>query len=1080
VSDVPALEGALLAVDEFSAAVDRLSGNTSAGAITLGRPIWPLAIVTVLRASSRPLLVVTPRDEEARGLAAEIDALLGLGMTALLPSVAAAARSEVGAAPHLVGQRARAMSWLGQDGSRLVIAGVSALAESTASANVPLMLGVGEETTPDGLVDGLIARGYERVQQVEERGEVAVRGGIVDVYPSTADLPARIDFFGDQIDSLRAFSPFTQRTVREIERAVVWPAAEPEDAPLEPPDLTGAAAVIRLAPSEFASGLREAGERLDDDERAGRVDDELLVSQVGEAALLDLAPPQGERAGVVDVVEARFATRGLDDAAGELRRLARNGHRVVVAFARRGDLRRAQAQLKDRLDPVELRAGELPAEESIGFARMPIERGFLSKALRLAVIPEYAILRRRQRTERPAVGTRVRTVLDLKIGDIVVHDDQGIGRLVGFETREVAGIARDYLSLVYAEGDRLLVPHDQLDKVARYVGADGSPPALSKLGGKAWQKMKARARAAAREMAGELIQLYDARARATGFAFPPQDELVREFERGFPYIETPDQQRTIDAVYDDMERDKPMDRLVCGDVGFGKTEVAMRAAFKAAAGGRQVMALAPTTILSQQHYNSFRERFDAMPVSVELVNRFKSQKDVRQSLDRFRQGELDILIGTHRLLSMDVQPKSLGLVVVDEEQRFGVAQKEALRQLRISVDVLAMTATPIPRTLQMSLSGLRDISVIETPPPGRKPVATHVGEFDDEIVTAALQREAERHGQAFWLHNRVETIDEAAERVRALVPDQKVVVAHGQMAEGELEDVMLGFVRGEANVLVATTIIESGLDIPRANTLIVERADELGLAQLYQLRGRVGRSEVTAHAYLMYPDEEGLSRDSAARLRALADYTELGSGLKIAMRDLEIRGAGNLLGDEQTGHVAAVGFEMYMDLLHDAITLSSGEAPPEEEVRVELPISAYIPSDYVGFEAAKIEIHRRIAASVSLEELNALASEIEDRFGEPPRAVNNLLATQALRVLMRQAGANHLAVSGSHIALAPMVLTGSQLTEIRKTQRRLLYASRERTVTLPVGRLPSERLSTARELLEAVAPVVSRNSGESA
>ncbi|MDH3724339.1 MAG: transcription-repair coupling factor [Thermoleophilia bacterium] len=1075
-SDVPALEGALLEVPEVAEAVQALSQDTAAQAIAIGRPAWPLAIATLLRALERPLLVVVPRDEEARGLASEVDALLGAGTTALLPTVAAAARSEVGAAPHLVGQRARAVSWIGQERARLVIAGVGALAESTAAAREPLVLRAGSELTPDGLVDDLVRLGYERVEQVEERGEVAVRGGIVDVYPSTADLPARADFFGDQVESLRAFSPFTQRTVREVKRSVVWPAAEPEDAPLGPLDLNGGARVIRLAPTEYAGGLREVAERLDDDERAGRVDDELLSAKVSEAARLDVEPPRGERSGVVDVVEARFAVRGMDEAAGELRRLARNGYRVVVAFARWGDLRRAQAQLKDRLDPVELGVGELPSPGAIGFARMPLERGFLSKALRLALIPEYAILRRRrQRSERPAVGTRVRSVLDLKLGDIVVHDEQGIGRLVGFETREVAGIARDYLSLVYAEGDRLLVPHDQLDKVSRYVGADGSDPALSKLGGKAWQKMKARARAAAREMAGELIQLYDARARATGFAFPPQDELVREFERGFPHMETPDQQRTIDAVYDDMERDRPMDRLVCGDVGFGKTEVAMRAAFKAAAGGKQAMVLAPTTILSQQHFNSFRERFDGMPVSVELVNRFKSQKEVRDSLQRFRQGQLDILIGTHRLLSMDVQPKDLGLVVVDEEQRFGVAQKEALRQLRVSVDVLAMTATPIPRTLQMSLSGLREISVIETPPLGRKPVATHVGPFDDDIVTAALQREAERNGQAFWLHNRVETINEAAERVRALVPEQRVVVAHGQMPEGELEDVMLGFVRGEAAVLVATTIIESGLDIPRSNTLIVERADELGLAQLYQLRGRVGRSEVTAHAYLMYPDDSTLSRDSAARLRALADYTELGSGLRIAMRDLEIRGAGNLLGDEQSGQVAAVGFEMYMDLLHDAITLGAGEAPAEAEVRVDLPISAYIPSDYVGFEAAKIEIHRRIAAAGSLEQLDGLASEIEDRFGERPRAVENLLATQRLRVLMRQAGANHLALSGSHIALAPLALTGSQLTEIRRTQRRLLYASRERTVTLPTGRLPSERLRTARELLDAVAPVVSQN-----
>jgi transcription-repair coupling factor (superfamily II helicase) len=1073
-SEPTPLERLLLAVPEVDAAAESVASARPGAELVVPRVAWPLAIAALFSAAGRSLLAVAPRDEEARDLAAEITALRGPGSVALLPSLGAAGAGGVGASPHLVGLRARAVSWLAE-GSRLVVAGAPALAEPAASAVPPLVLTEGLELSPDALVDRLVAAGYQRVEQVEERGDLAVRGGIVDVYPTTADLPARVDFFGDDVESLRAFSPFTQRTVREINRVTAWPAADgaqsaPEPIPLEVP-------VLRLAGAELARGVREAGERLDDEERGDRLDDEALIARIADATTVDLDAPRGERPPDLDAAEARFATRSTDEGAAELRRLARNGHRVIVGFERRGDLQRAQAQLKERLDPEELAAGEVPEVGKIAFQRLPVDRGVISRSLALALVPERAVFRRRRRAERPAVGTRVRNVLELKIGDIVVHDDQGIGRLVGFETREVAGIARDYLTLVYADGDRLLVPHDQLDRVARYVGADGSEPALSKLGGKAWQKMKARARAAAREMAGELIQLYDARARSTGVAFPSSDELVGEFERGFPYTETPDQQRAIDAVYDDMERERPMDRLICGDVGFGKTEVAMRAALKAAAGGKQVMVLAPTTILSQQHYDSFRERFASMPVSVALVNRFRSQAEIAQILDRFRAGELDILIGTHRLLSMDVQPRDLGLVVVDEEQRFGVAQKEALRQLRISVDVLAMTATPIPRTLQMSLSGLRDISVIETPPPGRRAVATHVGEFDDEVVKGALEREAERKGQTFWLHNRVETIDAAAERVRALVPDLRVVVAHGQMPEGELEDVMLGFVRGEADVLVATTIIESGLDIPRANTLVVERADQLGLAQLYQLRGRVGRSDVTAHSYLMYPDEQSLTRDSAARLRALADYTELGSGLRVAMRDLEIRGAGNLLGDEQSGHVAAVGFEMYMDLLNEAISLGAGEPPPSEEVRVELPVSAYIPSDYVDFEAAKIELHRRVAASRSTEELDALAEEMSDRFGELPRAVRNLLAVQGLRILMRQAGANHLALAGDRVALAPVALSSAELTAIRRSQKRVLYSARERRVTLPAGRLPSERLESARELLDAVAPAVAGANG---
>lgn len=1065
------LESHLLAVPELAAALAAMDGDRSQATPVLPRPIWALALCALHHGSGSGALVVAPADEDARDLLSEIEAIRGRGSVALLPSVQLPGVERVGAAPHLVGQRARAVSWLAA-GARLVIAGAPALAEPLPRPERPLLLSLEAELSPERLADELVARGYERADQVEERGQFALRGGIVDVYASTADQPARVDFFGDRIESLRTFSPFTQRTVGEVERVTLWPAGRgtADERHVESLDVP----VIRLAPGRFAAALRDADERFDRDERADRLDATSLVDLLAAAPGIDIDAPRGDQPAATDAVDARFATRSLDESVAELRRLVRNDYRVIVGFERRGDLRRSAAQLEERLAPHEIEPGALVDRGQVGFTRMPLERGLISSALRLALIPERAIFRRRVRSTRPVVGTRVRSMLDLKVGDIVVHDDHGIGRLDGFETREVAGVARDYLSLGYADGDRLLVPHDQIDRVARYVGADGSPPALSKLGGKAWQKMKARARAAAREMAGELIRLYDARARATGFSFPVQDELVQTFERGFPYVETADQQRTIDAVYDDMERDRPMDRLICGDVGFGKTEVAMRAALKAVAGGKQVMVLAPTTILSQQHFNSFRERFDGMPVGLELVNRFRSAAEVRESLDRFRAGELDILIGTHRLLSMDVQPRDLGLVVLDEEQRFGVAQKEALRQLRVSVDVLAMTATPIPRTLQMSLSGLRDISVIETPPPGRRAVATHVGEFDDELVTAALVREADRRGQSFWLHNRVETIAEAADRVRALVPDLRVVVAHGQMAEGELEDVMHAFVRGEADVLVATTIIESGLDIPRANTLIVERADELGLAQLYQLRGRVGRSEVAAHAYLMYPDEQSLSDDSAARLRALADYTDLGSGLRIAMRDLEIRGAGNLLGDEQSGHVAAVGFEMYMDLLNEAINLGSGSPPEDAEVRIDLPLSAYVPSDYVDFEAAKIELHRRVSGCGSLDELSALADEIVDRFGEPPTAVENLLAVQRLRIGMRAIGANHLSAAGSRVALAPISLTSADLTAVRERQKRLLYSAREGNASLSCGRLPSERLAAAGELVDALLAVVGR------
>src|SRR5205823_4479461 len=482
---------------------------------------------------------------------------------------------------------------------------------------------------------------------------------------------------------------------------------------------------------------------------------------------------------------------------------------------------------------------------------------------------------------------------DLRTGDYVVHEDHGIAQLRGFETREVAGVTRDYLLLAFRGDDRVYVPHEQIGKVSRYIGADSKEPALSKLGGKAWDNLKTRAREHLRELAGELLQLYAQRQTQPGVAFQVEHEWVELLESEFPYRETEDQRTAIEAVKEDLETPHPMDRLVCGDVGFGKTEVALRAAFTVAVNGRQVLMLVPTTVLAQQHWNTFRNRYRDFPVRVEMVSRFRRPADVKRVLAEFAEGKVDVLIGTHRILSRDVIPQELGLVIVDEEQRFGVAQKELLRSLRLEVDVLALTATPIPRTLHMSLSGLRDISVIETPPEGRRPIRTHVGEYDEELVKAALEREHARGGQSFYLHNRVETIAEAAEKIQQLCPELRVAVAHGQMRERELEDKMHAFLRGDADVLVSTTIIESGLDIPQANTLIVERADALGLAQLYQIRGRVGRSDVLAHAYLFYPDSRELTPEARARLATLADHTELGAGFAIAMRDLEIRGAGD-------------------------------------------------------------------------------------------------------------------------------------------------------------------------------------------
>ena len=663
---------------------------------------------------------------------------------------------------------------------------------------------------------------------------------------------------------------------------------------------------------------------------------------------------------------------------------------------------------------------------------------------------------------------------DLRAGSPVVHEDHGIGLFTGFETKTVGGITRDYLELEFKDGDRVFVPSDQLHKISRYVGADAGDPPLSKLGGRQWEQQKLRARRAAEALAGELINLYAERKRRSGHAFPVDGEWQVEFESRFPFRETPDQLEAIDAVRADMEEARPMDRLICGDVGYGKTEVALRAAFKSAADGKQVMFLVPTTVLAQQHFGTFKERLRDYPFTIEMVSRFRSAKESREVLKGYEEGRVDILIGTHRLLSRDVRPKDLGLLIVDEEQRFGVKQKELLRQLRLKVDVLSLSATPIPRTLQMSLAGLRDISVIETPPEGRRPVKTYVGAYDEELVRTAIERELGRGGQAFFLHNRVETIQETAERVRAMLPKARVLVAHGQMDEKELETTMLRFLRAEADVLVCTTIVESGLDIASANTLIVERADELGLAQLYQIRGRVGRSKERAYAYLLYPSAAALTSDAAARLSTLSDYTELGSGFKIAMRDLEIRGAGNLLGDEQSGHVAAVGFELYVGMLDEAVHALAGDSAdePPEPVRVDLPVDAYVPGDYVPYEAAKIEVHRRVAGAKEIADLILLREELEDRFGPVPPPLDALIRMQDARIKLGRAGARTVDFAGGKLSVAPIDLDSRRVSILRERVEGAVYESGRSTVRVRVPEDPAERfpavVAAAEGILEAV------------
>ncbi|HEX6457118.1 MAG TPA: transcription-repair coupling factor [Solirubrobacterales bacterium] len=1054
----------------------------------------------------RPALLVGPDDRSARDLAADLRAYLAPRRVRLYPSRGTGYASHVSPPPHLVGLRIDALDALGGEEDAIVVASATALAEAVPDASLRpagFAIELGEEIDLDSIADDLVAAGYERVEQVEERGQFAVRGGILDAFPATEERAVRIELFGDEVESMRWFSTFTQRSLGEAQRVELAPAAEmdaehrelaelaamaAEEEGADSPNLAEvlplehfraplqlvpeAAAVVLVGSEEIEPALRDHWE---DATTAMHADDaQHLYVDVAEplaarAALSLLGAGEGEEEADEPFRAARAESpaRSVKEAEAELEKLVRSGYRTVVAFDSRGEAERARYGL-DRLDAHLLEGGHLSPEPGLAFAEARLREGFVSPELKLAVYPFRRLVHRR-RVEEPAPGAgRGRLAFsELRVGDHVVHEDHGVARFAGFETREVGGVTRDYLYLEYKGEDRVYVPTDQLAKLSRYVGA-GNEVTLSALGGKRWQNMKARARKAAGALAGELLNLYAERRARKGHAFPPDGEWLIALETAFPYRETADQMEAIEAVKADMESERPMDRLVCGDVGFGKTEVALRAAVKAASDGRQVMVLVPTTILAQQHLGTFRERLADLPFRVEGVSRLRPPAEVKAVLKDFEAGKVDVLIGTHRLLSRDVSAKELGLVVVDEEQRFGVKQKELLRQLKLKVDVLALSATPIPRTLQMSLAGLRDISVIETPPEGRRPVRTYVGPYDEGLVRKAIGREIEREGQAFVLHNRIDSLPETTERLRALVPGARFLEAHGQMDEHRLEETMLSFLRGEADCLVTTTIIESGLDIPTANTLIVERADQLGLSQAYQIRGRVGRSRERAFAYLLYPSAEALTEEAAARLSTLADHTELGSGFRIAMRDLDIRGAGNLLGDEQSGHVAAVGFELYCQMIDEAVGEAAGAEEEREEapepVRLDVPVDAYLPAAYVPFEAAKIDIHRRIVAAREPGQLRAIRDELEDRFGPLPPQAENLLKLQQARIQLGLAGARSVEFRGGRLSVTGVELDSTGAGVLAEQVEGALYEWREQTAALRVAGDPEERLEAVLAL----------------
>jgi transcription-repair coupling factor (superfamily II helicase) len=1156
-----ALRSLLGAIEQDAAAL-RLARD--GGRAFVSASLRPYAIAALAeQRPDRPALVVVGDDRAAHDLAADLRAWLAPRRVRWYPSRGVAYESHLTPPAHLTGLRIAALDALlgaaaeppvppaaeppaaqpPEDGERrsstgkseppVVVVSAVALSEKVPDPALrpsSFTLRTGELLDLDECARDLVAAGYERVDQVEERGQFALRGGLLDVFPATEDRAVRVDMFDIEIESLRWFSTFTQRSLGDLDEVEIAPAAElapehrelaeiaaaatesegmPDIAELLPVERFGAlleligadAELVVAAEEELAPTLSDHWSDVcaafrDRDAHHLYVRPEEVQAALAQRARIWLSAMSSDQPIELRAQAADVAARSLAEAEPQLEKLVRSGYRTVVAFPRRGEGERAAynlGRLKASWLDGEVDVASTPLEPALRFAAASLREGFIAPSLKLAVFPEHRLLRRRRarrgEVEGPSgAGLARRGALSsftqLRTGDIVVHEDHGIARFAGFETRTVADVTRDYLYLEYQGDDRVYVPTEQLAKISRYVGAsgaDGAPP-LSKLGGTRWEAMKARARRAAQELAGELLSLYAERRRRAGHAFEPDSDWQRDFEMRFPFTETPDQLEAIELVKADMEAPRPMDRLVCGDVGYGKTEVALRAAFKAAAEGKQVMMLVPTTILAQQHYGTFCERLADYPLTVEHVSRFRSAAEQKAALEGFRQGRVDILIGTHRLLSRDVRAKDLGLLIVDEEQRFGVKQKELLRQLKLRMDVISMSATPIPRTLQMSLAGLREISVIETPPEGRRPVKTFVGEYEEELVRRAILREHERGGQAFFLHNRIETIDQTAERLRALCPGVRFAVAHGQMGEGELEAVMIDYLRGGAEVLVCSSIIESGIDIPQANTLIVENADRFGLAQLYQIRGRVGRSRERAYAYLLYDSAASLTPEAAQRLSALSDYTELGAGFQVAMRDLEIRGAGNLLGDEQSGHVAALGFELYMQMLDEAVRRAgAGERDGEEAgvgaaadgdgrepVRLDVNVNAYVPADYVPYEQAKIEIHRRVSCALEVAEVERLREELEDRFGPVPEPLENLLALQRARIKFGQAGVRAVSFRGERLAVAPIELDSAHAKRLHRDLPEALYESGRSQVSVRVPGEGAERFATVVRAAEVL------------
>jgi transcription-repair coupling factor (superfamily II helicase) len=1065
------------------------------------------AVAGLFTQLEEPLLVVTSGETEAEELVDD----LSLFTDRVIPAPAWETLPFEHVSPNssTMALRARARHLLASGGPVLVVASVRAAVQRLSpSPYEPLRLRPGDEVDLDELARTLATAGYHRTDRVEARGEFAVRGGIVDVFPAQDDHPLRLDFWGDEIEEIRLFSVATQRSEETATELVAYPARELRPDPgvrerardLVTAEPWAASTWDRIAEGQLFPGLESwlpwlAGERtlvdelpasghlvvVDPARSLDRSRD--LIKEESELAAA-LAPTWGESApeagdhpalylDLEPILEARsflgvppaptgptdavLSITGFDAVPGEpesvaagLNRLLGKGVTAVVAMDGEAAADRVARVLAEQglvLERLDALPNRRPAVIPEG-----IHRGFVAPDLGVAVLGEQEIAgRRRAHRKAGRVVTPPREQYrDLTEGDYVVHHQHGIGRFEGLVTRTMVGVERDYLVIAYAGGDKLYVPVDQLAAVKKYTG--GEAPRVSRMGGRDWSEQKSRVRQAVAAVAAEVVELHRKRALAEGHAFAADTPWQQELDAAFPYEETPDQLRAIVEVKADMEKQRPMDRLVFGDVGFGKTEVALRAAFKAVQDGFQVAVLCPTTLLAQQHHQTFSDRFAPYPMRVEVLSRFLTPAQQRKVVEGLATGEVDIVIGTHRLLSDDIVFRRLGLLVIDEEQRFGVAAKDSLKRLKVGVDVLTLTATPIPRTLELALTGIRDVSHIRTPPEDRHPILTYVGPYDEQAVSAAIRRELLREGQVFYVHNRIQSIDRAVARLQQLVPGARYAVAHGRMSEGQLEQVMIDFWDGAYDVLVATTIIESGLDLPKVNTLIVERADLLGLAQLYQLRGRVGRSSQRAYAYLFHPTDRSLSEDAYRRLEAIGEATDLGSGFQLALRDLEIRGAGSILGEVQSGHIAAVGFDLYAELVAEAVAEMSGKAVEKAEpieIRIDLPVDAHLPEDYVADQEQRLEAYRRLAVATTHPEVDDVAAEWEDRYGPLPPAAEALVGLARLRVEAIRVGLSEVVKLRHEIRLGPVDLKPSQEVRLTRLRPRAVLRAKEGVLFIP-------------------------------